>query len=200
MRDAVFKCFNTFMDKLVEEGKFTAEQRANLVEHLCNGDEVGGDEKGKGKGRVYKGRQRNAAWRTTDLGGDHNPFHVTLMLVSMAVGKIARAIQVIHSAPGAKSGKPLRLVEELYDYIPNHWSLKRTASGNLTLNQMISPLPVPTPLTGSMIKEMFDDWAAYFVNRMEAEGFGAKNNHPLVLLLDGHASHWSYQGLRTLIK
>ena len=51
-----------------------------------------------------------------------------------------------------------------------------------------------------MIKEMFDDWAAYFANRMEAEGFGAKNNHPLVLLLDGHASHWSYQGLRTLIK
>ena len=210
VRDAVFKLFNSFMDRLVEDGKFTQSQRENLDQHLCNADEVGGDEKGKGKSKVYKGRQRNAAWRTVDLSGDHNPFHVTMMLVSMAVGKIAKAVQLIHSAPGATKGKPLRLVEELYDHLPGHWSLKRTSTGAYCLfDQSHSPTStsshtftyIPSHVcTGSMTLELFDDWATYFVSRMESEGFGAKHNHPLVLLIDGHSSHWSHQGLHTLIK
>ena len=70
------------------QGVFTDEMLQNLGDYMCNCDEVGGDEKGKGKSGVYvyKGVGRNAAWRSTDLGGDHNPFHVTVMLTSFAKG------------------------------------------------------------------------------------------------------------------
>ena len=39
------------MDQLVEDEKFTQSQRENLDQHLLcnNADEVGGDEKGKGR-------------------------------------------------------------------------------------------------------------------------------------------------------
>ena len=48
VRDAVMKEFNRFVTDLVERKRFTQEQVENLVDHLCNADEVGGDERGRG--------------------------------------------------------------------------------------------------------------------------------------------------------
>ena len=49
VRDTVFKKFKNFLDQLVKDGKFTAEQASNLEDHMFNADEVGGDERGKSK-------------------------------------------------------------------------------------------------------------------------------------------------------
>ena len=57
---------------------------------------VGGDEKGKGKGKVYKPRNASCCWRSIDLAGDYNPFHVTMMLVTMANGKLIGTIIEFH--------------------------------------------------------------------------------------------------------
>ena len=34
----------------------------------------------------------------------------------------------------------------------------------------------------------------------DSQGFGKKHGHPIILLLDGHTSRWSYKGLNTLIE
>ena len=44
IRDAVFKKFENFLADLIKDGKFTQAQTDNLQAHLCNPDEVGGDE------------------------------------------------------------------------------------------------------------------------------------------------------------
>ena len=134
VRDLVFQHFIQFLDNLVKDDKLTAEQRDNLQDHIINADEVGGDEKGKRK-KVYQGL--NAAWRATTRDGDHNPFHVTVMLVSFANGLLSKAVSLIHSAPGSK--KPC-MRENLHDHIPMHWHVRRTT-------------------TGSMTRELFQDWA-----------------------------------------
>ena len=80
VRDAVYKVFVKFLEDLQENGSFTAEQVENLGDHMCNADEIGGDERGQSRKKVYKGKKRTTnLWRTIDLGGDHNPFHVTLI-------------------------------------------------------------------------------------------------------------------------
>ena len=99
VRDAVFEKFTAFIQKLVDDGNMTEEQAANLGDRIANADEVGGDERGQSKRKVYKSRVRNAAWRSVDLGGDHNPFHVTLMLVSLSIGVLPNSVYVIHSSP-----------------------------------------------------------------------------------------------------
>ena len=135
VRDRVFQHFIKFLDNLVEEGKLTAEQRANLQDHIINADEVGGDERGKRK-KVYQGL--NAAWRATTRDADHNPFHVTVMLVSFANGLLSKAVSVIHSAPSSKKRPCMR--EHLHEHIPMNWHVRRTT-------------------TGSMTRELFQDWA-----------------------------------------
>ena len=137
VRDAVFKHFNEFLDELVEQGDLTDDQRKNLGNHLANGDEVGGDERGKRK-KVYQSRNA-ASWRTTTRDGDHNPFHVTVMLVTMATGTVFPGVSIIHSAPGAKSALP-RMKKKLYNHLPKAWHARRTK-------------------TGSMTRELFQDWA-----------------------------------------
>ena len=39
----------------------------------------------------------------------------------------------------------------------------------------------------------------FFVNSIERLGMGKRHGYPLILLLDGHTSRWSYKGLMTLI-
>ena len=34
----------------------------------------------------------------------------------------------------------------------------------------------------------------------ERDGYGKKHGHPLILLLDGHTSRWSYKGIMTLME
>ena len=178
VRDAVFKKFQNFLSSLVADGKFTEAQASNLGDHICNADEVGGDERGKSKQGVYTGRNAaQGAWRTTNLGGDHEPFHVTVMLTSIASGVIAKALQVIHSCPGVENP---RMNSELLTHLPSHWSCRRTSSGSQT-------------------RKTFEDWCAYFVRTMEEDGYGKRHNHPMILLIDGHTSRWTYNGLNTLI-
>lgn len=112
VRDAVYKAFVKFLEDLQENGSFTAEQVENLGDHMCNADEIGGDERGQSRKKVYKGKKRTTnLWRTIDLGGDHNPFHVTLMLVSFANGTLMDSVMMIHSSPGAINP---RMVKRLY--------------------------------------------------------------------------------------
>ena len=134
VRDAVFKHFMAFVDSLVEQGDLTPAQRENLGKHIANMEEVGGDERGKRK-PVYQGK--NAAWRSTTRDGDHNAFHVTLALVSIAIGKILGGVSLIHSAPGSKTA---RMRTDLYTHLPEHWHVRRTVSGSMT-------------------RELFQDWA-----------------------------------------
>ena len=134
VRDAVYHNFTFFLNQLVEQGDLTEAQRNNLGQHIVNADEVGGDERGKRK-KVYT--SRNAAWRSTTRDGDHNPFHVTLMLVTMACGIIMSAVSLIHSAPGSKVP---RMRHHLYEHIPDTWHVRRTISGSMT-------------------RELFQDWA-----------------------------------------
>ena len=179
IRDEVFKKFKQFLQTLVEDGSMTQSQVDNLGAHLANCDEVGGDERGKNKSKVYIGSNAaSEAWRTTDFAGDHEPFHVTLMLVSLAIGIIARAVQMIHSCPGVVNP---RMSSELLEHLPEHWSCRRTTSGSMT-------------------REIFEDWAKYFVRIMDQEGYGKRHNNPLVLLIDGHTSRWTYDGLNVLIQ
>ena len=178
IRDAVFKKFKNFLESLVNDGKMSKDQVDNLGEHLANCDEVGGDERGKGKKKVYGSTNAAAgSWRTTDFAGDHEPFHVTLMLTSLACGIIARAVQVIHSCPGVANP---RMSNHLYEHLPDWWSVKRTSSGSQT-------------------RETFEDWCNYFVRTMLNEGWGSKHNKPMILLIDGHTSRWTYDGLHVLI-
>ena len=136
VRDAVFQHFHDFVDSLVADGLMTPAQRNNLGERMVNADEVGGDERGK-RGKVYQSKNAQT-WRTTTRDGDHNPFHVTLMLVTMALGRIFPAISLIHSAPGSK--KTVRMRSDLYEHIPDNWHVRRTQSGSMT-------------------RELFKDWA-----------------------------------------
>ena len=39
----------------------------------------------------------------------------------------------------------------------------------------------------------------FFVRSVEKDGYGIGHNNPIILLLDGHTSRWSYKGLMTLI-
>ena len=64
---------------------------------------------------------------------------------------------------------------ELREKVPGHWSVRRTTTGSMTL-------------------ELFGEWTKYFVRRMEQEGYGKKHGHPLIVLIDGHASRWTYVG------
>ena len=134
VRDAVYHNFIFFLNELVSRGELTEAQRNNLGNHIINADEVGGDERGKRK-KVYT--SRNAAWRSTTRDGDNNPFHVTLMLVTMACGIIMNAISLIHSAPGSKVP---RMRADLHTNIPETWHVRRTVSGSMT-------------------RELFQDWA-----------------------------------------
>jgi hypothetical protein len=178
IRDAVFFKFKNFLQTMVEDGKMTQTQVDNLGNHLCNCDEVGGDERGKGSKKVYS--STNAAkgsWRTTDYGGDHEPFHVTLMLTTMAIGVLLLSIMMIHSCPGVANP---RMSSHLYEHVPDNWSVKRTSSGSMT-------------------RETFEDWCRYFVRMCDEEGYGKKHGHPIILLIDGHSSRWTYDGLNILI-
>ena len=95
----------------------------------------------------------------------------------MAVGVLANAVYLIHSSPGAKNP---RMCERLYEYIPGSWAVRRSESGSMT-------------------KDLFNDWAAYFAKSMKGMGYGREFNNPLILLIDGHSSRWTYQGLKTLM-
>ena len=44
-----------------------------------------------------------------------------------------------------------------------------------------------------------DGWSKYFAKQMAASGYGKQFNNPLILLIDGHSSRWTYPGLKTLI-
>ena len=90
------------------------------------------------KSTIEQDQEKN--WRTTTRDGDHNPFHVTLMLVSMGNGTLMRWVSLIHSAPGSKKAK---MREDLYENIPVEWHVRRTVSGSMT-------------------RELFQDWAVSY--------------------------------------
>ena len=40
----------------------------------------------------------------------------------------------------------------------------------------------------------------FFAKSVDKDGYGKRHNNPLILLIDGHTSRWSYKGLMTLIE
>ena len=124
VRDAVFEKFTAFQADLVEQGEFTLEQMQNLADHICNVDEVGGDELGK-RTKCYQAKKSTTTqntenppplhWRNVEVGGDHNPFHATTVLGTIAKGIIVPAVSVVHSTPGYKS---TRVRSDLLEGLP----------------------------------------------------------------------------------
>ena len=68
----------------------------------------------------------------------------------------------------------------LYSHIPAGWSVRGSESGSMT-------------------RELFEDWETYFVSSMDRIGYGKRHSCPLILLIDGHSSRWTHHGPKTLI-
>ena len=51
-----------------------------------------------------------------------------------------------------------------------------------------------------MTLELFVSWCKYFVKTMEGAGYGRKHGKNVILLIDGHSSRWTFEGLTLLIK
>ena len=111
VRDEIYRKYVEFHDDLVERGEITQEQLTHFEDFILNIDEVGGDELGK-RIRCYQPAKANKSilpdshvpnWRNIEIGGDHNPFHVTNLFGTIANGTIAPFWTTIHSQPGCKS-------------------------------------------------------------------------------------------------
>ena len=139
---------------LREKGLITDEQLKpeNFGNHICNADEVGGRESGKRK-KVYKTRRKKPSkkrkrckskkknWRNIQVGDDHNPFHVSKMLLSFGNDKVSNAIGVLHSTPGSKN--PRQNDEHKKGLHPDWWQA--------------------TTKNGSMTWKTFEQWCYYLV-------------------------------------
>ena len=142
VRDITFAKFEAMLKDLREKGLITDEQLKpeNFGNHICNADEVGGRESGKRK-KVYKTRRKKPSkkrkrckskkknWRNIQVGDDHNPFHVSKMLLSFGNGKVSNAIGVLHSAPGSKN--PRQNDEHKKGLHPDWWQAT-TKNGSMT--------------------------------------------------------------------
>ena len=123
--------------------------------------------------------------------GDKPLFHVTCAATSCATGHPVIPPFLIHSRPGVDDP----------ELGPEEWVgiYEEDDNGKILKNQDGSyknPTRIGVEVTknGSMTLELFPLWCQHFVDNLpEGQGKGGK---PVILVLDGHASHFSYVGLR----
>ena len=64
-----------------------------MQDYMINVDEYGGDELGK-RAKCYQSTMQHSEqvpkWRNIEVGGDHNPFHVSNMMGTMANGTVCK--------------------------------------------------------------------------------------------------------------
>ena len=99
----------------------------------------------------------------------------------LIVGTICKPVQLIHSAPDSKPDSTPRMLCELREGVPKHWSVRR---------RVVRRTP-----SGSMTRKMFNEWSKFFTRNMVKDGYGSANGNPLILLIDGHTSRWTYEGI-----
>ncbi len=177
VRDQCYLRFMTMIEELQSKGLLTDAHLANLGRHICNADEVGGFGFCAGKRqKVYStkasGILKNKRWRNVQIGHDHNPFHVSQMLLTFGDGTISNAVGIIHSCPG--STKPRLQPDHKKGLHPDWWQITTTS--------------------GSMTRFAFEKWCRYIVHYFCNRGRCRKDD-PIILLLDGHTSRWTHSGL-----
>ena len=66
--------------------------------------------------------------------------------------------------------------------------------------QWVNPTGIGVAVTkkGSMTKELFPAWCRHFVTNLP-KGMG-KGGKAVILIFDGHASRWNYDGLNYLLQ
>ena len=138
-----------------------------------NADEVGGHEKGKRK-KVFAPNSKNTgAWRNVQVGEDHNPFHASKMLLTFGNGTISNACGIIHSGGNKNSQVPVHM-----QGLNREWFQATTPNGSMT-------------------KVAFVEWCKYIVEYFSGQG-RCRVDDPIILLIDGHASRWTHEGLKHL--
>ena len=189
VQEAMFKQFTALLDRLEKEGRLSKDERSNLAPHLFNMDEMGsgGDAAAKRtkklarKGRKKPSRQ-GGSWRLTIVtDGDKKAFHASVAVCIRATGEYHTMQGVIHSSSSqAKnprfSSKHVAGLEPVAD---KGWLVAVTKNGSMELR-------------------VFEAWCHMFVKSLPA-GFGP-GGKVVILLLDGHASRWTYRGLAHLIE
>ena len=155
-------------------------------------DEVGSD--------TNKGRKKKIAgtdsmhdgfrhvYEITD--GDNNPFHVTNCLTTCAHGTTPIPPYLGHSSPSTKSKTDAPKITAQY------------LSGLYAIDEdgkRYSPSKIGLFVTksGSMTKERFPSFCRHFVKNLPV-GQG-KGGEPVILVFDGHASRWSFEGIKYLL-
>jgi hypothetical protein len=142
--------------------------------------------------------QRNGFRRVFEITcGDSVPFHVTNCLTTCANGSILPSV-LIHSRPGCGKGKGKDKRKRRGK--ASVLSVSLTELDGICDSDGKNPTGTGVLVTtnGSMEREVFGEWARHFVAQL---GTGKWTNYGpggfgVLLLLDGHASRWSYEARR----
>ena len=112
-----YEKYLAFHNDLIERGDITAEQLTHMQDYKINVDEYGGDELGK-RSKCYQSlmqhSEQDPKWRNIEVGGDHNPFHASNMMGTMANGTICPFWTLIHAVKSLSK----RVREDLLEGIP----------------------------------------------------------------------------------
>ena len=175
------------------DASFTYRTWAEIPpDQIYNMDEVGSDtNKGRKKVVGHVDSMHDAFKRVLDdTDGDNNPFHVTNCMTTRADGATPIPPYLGHSNPSTQSKRETPWITRKY----LEGICEYDAEGNRT-----NPTGIRVFVTksGSMTKERFPSFCKHFVDHLpEGQGKGGK---PLILVFDGHASRWSFEGLKFLL-
>ena len=174
VRDKQFGLFEGLLDRMVEAGAMTKEQRNDplfMKKVLFNLDEWS-DDAPCGK-RTKKISKRLGKMRVSDIcdGDRSGHFHASVGVVTCGDGTMMPPI-IIHSGSTNLNPSAAKLKN-----LPANWSCVVTKNGSMTL-------------------ESFQKFCEWWPSSLPGEyGVGKL---PVILILDGHSSRWTYQGLQYL--
>lgn len=162
-------------------------------DNKANMDEIGSNtNKGRKKvaAHVDSMRQDSGKHVYSETDGDNNPFHTTVCLTSWGNGRLYTPPMLGHSNPNVKDGMRPKLTQKLLDGI---------VSSDAETGRRVNPSGIRVFVTksGSMTRDRFPTFCQHFVDNLP-EGKG-KGGEPVVLVFDGHASRWSFAGLKLLL-
>ena len=174
VRDKQFDIYEGLLDRMVEEGAMTKAQRNDPVfmqNIVFNLDEWSDDAPcGKRKKKISK---RLGKMRVSDIcdGDRSGHFHASVGVVTCGNGTMMPPV-IIHSGSTNPNPSAAKLKN-----LPENWSCVVTKSGSMTLGS-------------------FQKFCEWWPSSLPSEyGVGKL---PAILILDGHSSRWTYQGLRYL--
>jgi hypothetical protein len=119
--------------------------------------------------------------------GDGRPiWHFTNVATSRADGRMVIPPMLIGSRPGSENP-----IVTLLDLMHIAWK-------DPTTGEHLWPTGIEVAVTpsGSMLRKTFPLWCKHFVSNLPKDQ--GKGQMPVFLFLDGHASRWTYKGLKFL--